>query len=262
MKVLCDRRRRHPRADPGAGARGGRAAHGAADRGDGRPRGGHVDGRDPRLRADAARAGRRARSTAPRSSPGIYVEEGPRIFRRGLLKRIFSVEGLDRRALRGRRAQRRAGALPRRRAAVRRARRRARHRLRHQRPLRVLLPLGARAQRPDLRLPARPGRARDRRGAELLRARRGDRRRRRAHVPADRRRHLRGQPVDVRVRGRRRRGTGRRAGADAVARDRRAHARVHVRADPLVGPAGVGAAAARHGLRRRRGHDRVRVGAR
>ena len=48
---------------------------------------------------------------------GIYVEEGPRIFHRSLLKRIFSVDGLGRRALRGRRAERRARALPRRRDA-------------------------------------------------------------------------------------------------------------------------------------------------
>ena len=220
---------------------------------------GHVDRRDPRLRARPAR--RRRAPAVQRRGARRPVRRGgpadlpPRPAQDDLLRRR-----LARRALRGRRAQRRARSLPRRRLAVRRPRRRDDHRVRHPRPVRVLLPLRPRAPRPGVRLHARDRGARHVGGAELLRARRGDRPRRRAHLPADRRRRLRGQPGDVRLRGRRAGREGGRPAADAVARHGRAHAAVHVRADALVGAARVGAARARHGLRRRRRHDRVRGG--
>ena len=115
---------------------------------------------------------------------GIYVEEGPRIFHRGLIKRLFSAGGwIDERyeddglehAL-----ARYLGDACLSEALVADLR----HRLRHPRPLRVLLPLRARRARPDVRLPAHRRGPRDVRRAELLRARGGDRPRRRAHVPA------------------------------------------------------------------------------
>ena len=59
---------------------------------------------------------RRARCSAPRSSPGIYVEEGPRIFHRGLLKRVFSAGGWIDERYEDDGLERALDALPRRRA--------------------------------------------------------------------------------------------------------------------------------------------------
>ncbi len=134
---------------------------------------------------------------------GLYVEEGPRIFRHDLLKTIFSVGGwLDERyeddglnaAL-----DRYLGdawlsdAL----VDVMTTAYDIHDRF-------AFFFRSARARtRPGVRLHARDRGARHVGGAELLRARRGDRPRRRAHLPADRRRRLRGQPGDVRLRRRR-----------------------------------------------------------
>ncbi len=166
---------------------------------------------------------------------GIYVEEGPKIFHRSLLKRIFSVEGwiderydddgLNAALARYLGEERLSGSLADLLVTAYDINGRFAFFFR-----------SARArERSDVRLPARRGRARHRGGAELLRARRGDRCRRRADVPADRRRRVRGESVDVRVRRRRRRRPRGRARADAVARDGRAHPRLHVRADALRG---------------------------
>ena len=83
---------------------------------------------------------------------------------------------------------------------------------------RVLLPLLARPRGRDLRLPMADGRARHRRRADLLRALRGPRGRRRPHLRAGRRRRLRDQPRDVRVR------RGRGTGADSASSRRSAPA--------------------------------------
>ena len=127
---------------------------------------GHVDGRDPRLRAHPPRPRRPARCFSAEELAGIYVEEGPRIFHRGLLKRIFSVGGwIDERYEDDGLERARWSAISATAMAVRGARAdRDRHRLRHPRPLRVLLPLRAR-RAPTRRTTSRSSQvgARDRR---------------------------------------------------------------------------------------------------
>ena len=112
----------------------------------GRPRRRHVDGRDPRVRADPPRRRRPAAATQ-RGGARRHLRRGgpedlpPQPAQADLLRR-----GLDRRALRRRRAQRRARALPGRARLSGALARRARDRVRHPRPLRVLLPLRARTR--------------------------------------------------------------------------------------------------------------------
>ena len=107
--------------------------------------------------ADAARARTAAPLYSAEELAGIYVEEGPRIFRRSLLKRVFSVggwideryedDGLNAALDRYLGDARLSDALD----------RRARDRLRHQATAsRSSSAPRARAQRPDVRLPARP----------------------------------------------------------------------------------------------------------
>ena len=191
-----------------------------------RPRGRDVDRRDHRLRADAARAAGR------RADRRIYVEEGPDIFDRSLLKRITSAEGyLDERydsdglvtALR---------------------RHLATTRLAEARPAILLTAYdielrNARFLRRDRRPLDGRRRPRELGGAELLRAGAG------GPGDADRRRRVRHQPGDVRVRRGRRRPR-----AARLARLRRAHAAAAVRGGARLGPARVGAAGARRGVRR------------
>ena len=130
----------------------------------------------------------------------LYMSEGPKIFDRSLVKQVTSLGGLidERYDDAGLNAALETYLGP--------------ARLKEvlcdvfitaydiQRPLRVLLPLLAGAHGRRVRLLARRGGARDVRRAHLLRADRGHGRRRRAHLPADRRRDLRGQPGDVRLR--------------------------------------------------------------
>ena len=169
----------------------------------------------------------------------IYVDEGPQIFDQSLLKRITSVDGyLDERydseglvtSLR-----RHLGT----RAAGRRAPGDHAHRLRPRAPPRGL-------PAPRRRSLDGRGRARQRGGAELLRA--GARRRH----DAGRRRRVRHQPGDVRVRRDRRRPRGPR-----LARHRRANAPAAVRAGQGLGQARVGATGARRRLRRHRRRRRL-----
>src|SRR5215207_6395204 len=132
------RRRRDPRADTGARPGGDRAPDRAPHRGGRRPGRGHVDGRDPGLRADPARA-RRPAAVLGRGARRDLRRGGPADLRAQPAEADLLGRGLARRALRGRWIVRRARALPRRGGPLRCAPGRARHRLRHQRPLRVLL---------------------------------------------------------------------------------------------------------------------------
>ena len=130
----------------------------------------------------------------------LYVTEGPKIFDRSLVKTVTSVDGLIDEKYDDKGLNTALDDLSRRRAPQGRAHRRPDHRLRHPRPLRVLLPLLAGAHGRRVRLLAVRGGTRHVGRADLLRARRGHRRRRRPHLPADRRRRVRGQPGDVRLR--------------------------------------------------------------
>ena len=73
-----DRRRRHPRSDPGARAGRDRAPDGAADGRAVRPDRRHLDGRHPRLRPDAPRPRRQRRCTPPTSWPSSTAPRGRR----------------------------------------------------------------------------------------------------------------------------------------------------------------------------------------